>query len=94
MRMVGYGRVSTDHEEQRDSLEHQQAFFQDFARARGHTLVRVYADQGISGKWLKSGTASSKCSGTRSEGSSSWWWSRTSPASPGTPWTPWRASAG
>ena len=47
MRMVGYGRVSTDHEEQRDSLEHQQAFFQDFARARGHTLVRVYADQGI-----------------------------------------------
>lgn len=44
MRMVGYGRVSTDHEEQRDSLEHQQAFFQDFARARGHTLVRVYAD--------------------------------------------------
>ena len=51
--MVGYGRVSTDHEEQRDSLEHQQAFFQDFARARGHTLVRVYADQGISGKWLK-----------------------------------------
>lgn len=27
MRMVGYGRVSTDHEEQRDSLEHQQAFF-------------------------------------------------------------------
>ena len=53
MRMVGYGRVSTDHEEQRDSLEHQQAFFQDFARARGHTLVRVYADQGISGKWLK-----------------------------------------
>lgn len=32
MRMVGYGRVSTDHEEQRDSLEHQQAFFQDFAR--------------------------------------------------------------
>ena len=53
MRMVGYGRVSTDHEEQRDSLEHQQAFFQDFARARGHTLVRVYSDQGISGKWLK-----------------------------------------
>ena len=53
MRMVGYGRVSTDHEEQRDSLEHQQAFFQDFARVRGHTLVRVYADQGISGKWLK-----------------------------------------
>ena len=47
MRMVGYGRVSTDHEEQRDSLEHQQAFFQDFARARGHTLVRVYADQDL-----------------------------------------------
>lgn len=51
--MVGYGRVSHRPREQRDSLEHQQPFFQDFARARGHTLVRVYADQGISGKWLK-----------------------------------------
>ena len=92
--MVGYGRVSTDHEEQRDSLEHQQAFFQDFARARGHTLVRVYSDQGISGKWLKKRDGFLQMLRDAERGSSSWWWSRTSPASPGTPWTPWRASAG
>lgn len=53
MRMVGYGRVSTDKEEQLDSLEHQKMFFGQFALQHGHELVHVYADEGISGKALK-----------------------------------------
>lgn len=94
MRMVGYGRVSTDHEEQRDSLEHQQAFFPGLRPGQGHTLVRVYADQGISGKWLKKRDGFLQMLRDAERGELCWWWSRTSPASPGTPWTPWRASAG
>lgn len=51
--MVGYGRVSTDQERQLDSLEHQVAFFTQFAQTHGYRLVKVYADEGISGKQLK-----------------------------------------
>lgn len=53
MRLVAYCRVSTDHEEQLDSLENQKTFFEDFAHLHGHELVRIYADEGISGKQLK-----------------------------------------
>ena len=52
-RMVGYGRVSTDQDRQLDSLEHQVAFFTQFAQTHGYQLVKVYADEGISGKQLK-----------------------------------------
>jgi len=52
-RMVGYGRVSTDEEKQLYSLENQLAFFQEFAHSHNYQLIRIYADEGISGKQLK-----------------------------------------
>lgn len=53
LRMVGYGRVSTDEEKQLDSLENQILFFSQFAQSRQYKLIQVYADEGISGKQLK-----------------------------------------
>lgn len=49
--VVGYIRVSTVYQAERGlSLEAQRAMIQDWARARGHGDVRIYADEGISGK--------------------------------------------
>ncbi len=53
MRIAAYCRVSTDKEEQKDSLAHQKEFFGEYARKNGHELVRLYADEGISGTSLK-----------------------------------------
>lgn len=53
IRMVGYGRVSTDEEKQLYSLENQRIFFEEFAEKYNYKLVHVYADEGISGKQLK-----------------------------------------
>lgn len=49
MRIVAYCRVSTEKEEQLESFEHQKQYFQDFAKLNGYELVRIYADEGISG---------------------------------------------
>lgn len=53
MRMAAYCRVSTEREEQLSSLENQREFFYDYAKKCGDTLVKIYADQGISGKSMK-----------------------------------------
>lgn len=53
MRIAAYCRVSTEKEEQLDSLEHQKEFFEEYAVKNGHELVRLYADEGISGTSLK-----------------------------------------
>lgn len=53
MKIAAYCRVSTDKEEQLSSLEHQREFFAAYARRNGHDLVRLYADEGISGTSLK-----------------------------------------
>ncbi len=53
MRIAAYCRVSTDREEQKDSLAHQKEFFQEYAKKNGHELFRLYADEGISGTSLK-----------------------------------------
>ena len=53
MRIAAYCRVSTDKEEQKESLRHQKEFFAEYARRNGHALVRLYADEGISGTSLK-----------------------------------------
>ena len=53
MKIAAYCRVSTDKDEQLDSLEHQKEFFTEFAVQNGHTLVQLYADEGISGTSLK-----------------------------------------
>ena len=53
MRIAAYCRVSTDKDEQLDSLHHQKEFFVEYAKRSGHELVRLYADEGISGTSLK-----------------------------------------
>lgn len=53
MRIAAYCRVSTEKEEQLDSLHHQKEFFTEYAEKNGHKLVRLYADEGISGTSLK-----------------------------------------
>lgn len=53
MRLAAYCRVSTDKEEQLQSLEAQKKFFSDFAAKNSHVLVKLYADEGISGTSLR-----------------------------------------
>ena len=53
MRMAAYCRVSTEKEEQLSSLENQREFFEQYADKEGDTLVKIYADEGISGKSMK-----------------------------------------
>lgn len=56
MRIAAYCRVSTEKEDQLDSLAHQKEFFLEYAEKNGHELVRLYADEGISGTSLKKRT--------------------------------------
>lgn len=45
LRVAAYCRVSTDKEDQRNSLAAQQAFFLDYIQAQpGWTLVGIFAD--------------------------------------------------
>lgn len=50
MRVACYCRVSTNKDEQLDSLENQVEFFSDLCREKGYELYRIYADEGISGR--------------------------------------------
>ena len=53
MNIVGYCRVSTDTSDQLNSLIAQKQFFEEYAKKNGHNLVRIYADEGISGTKTK-----------------------------------------
>ncbi len=53
MNIAAYCRVSTDKEDQLNSLETQKKFFEEYAEKNGHNLVRLYADEGISGTKTK-----------------------------------------
>lgn len=53
MNIAAYCRVSTDTRDQLNSLEAQKRFFTEFVQKSGHTLVRLYADEGISGTRVK-----------------------------------------
>ena len=53
MNIAAYCRVSTDKEDQLNSLEVQKAFFAEYTTRTGDTLVRLYADEGISGTKIK-----------------------------------------
>ena len=53
MRMAAYCRVSTEKDEQLSSLKNQKEFFEQYAAKSGDTLVKIYADEGISGKSMK-----------------------------------------
>ena len=47
MRIAAYCRVSTDKDEQLDSLNHQKEFFVEYAKRSDHELVRLYADAAV-----------------------------------------------
>ncbi len=53
MNIVAYCRVSTEKEDQLNSLDAQKKFFSEYAEKQGHTLVKIYADEGISGTKIK-----------------------------------------
>lgn len=53
MNVAAYCRVSTDKTDQLNSLETQKKFFTDFTEKNGYNLVRLYADEGISGTKIK-----------------------------------------
>lgn len=53
MNIAAYCRVSTDKADQLNSLEAQKKFFVEYAEKTGHTLVRLYADEGLSGTKVK-----------------------------------------
>lgn len=53
MNIAAYCRVSTDKEDQLNSLEAQKKFFADYTKRTGDNLVRLYADEGISGTKIK-----------------------------------------
>lgn len=53
-RVVAYCRVSTDHEDQKNSLENQKLYFEEYVNQhKDWKLIEVYADEGISGTSLK-----------------------------------------
>ena len=53
LRVAAYCRVSTDKSDQLNSLEAQKKFFTEYTEKNGHNLVRLYADEGISGTKTK-----------------------------------------
>lgn len=53
MNIAAYCRVSTDKSDQLNSLDAQKKFFKEFTNKNNHNLVRLYADEGISGTKIK-----------------------------------------
>jgi site-specific DNA recombinase len=53
MNIAAYCRVSTEKEDQLNSLEAQKKFFTEYTQRTGDILVRLYADEGISGTKTK-----------------------------------------
>ena len=53
MNIVAYCRVSTDKEDQLNSLETQKEFFLEYTKRTGDNLIKLYADEGISGTKIK-----------------------------------------
>ena len=53
MNIAAYCRVSTDKADQLNSLEAQKEFFSEYTNRTGDNLVRLYADEGISGTKIK-----------------------------------------
>lgn len=53
MNIAAYCRVSTDKEDQINSLEAQKEFFSEYTKRTGDNLIQLYADEGISGTKVK-----------------------------------------
>ena len=51
--VVAYCRVSTDKEDQLNSFEAQKAFFSEYAKRNDLNLIKIYADEGITGTSTK-----------------------------------------
>ena len=56
MNVVAYCRVSTDEQDQLNSLQTQKDFFEAYAAKHGMNLIHIYSDQGISGTKTKNRT--------------------------------------
>ena len=68
MNIAAYCRVSTDKEDQLNSLETQKEFFGEYCNRTGDRLVNVYADEGISGTKTRNRTAFLQMMGDAEEG--------------------------
>ena len=53
MNIAAYCRVSTDKSDQLNSLETQKEFFLEYTKRAGDNLIKLYADEGISGTKIK-----------------------------------------
>ena len=53
MNIAAYCRVSTDKEDQLNSLETQKEFFLEYTKLTGDNLIKLYADEGNSGTKIK-----------------------------------------
>jgi DNA invertase Pin-like site-specific DNA recombinase len=53
LKVVAYCRVSTNKEDQLNSLDAQQRFFEDYSKKNKYNLVKIYADEGKSGTKIK-----------------------------------------
>ena len=53
MNIAAYCRFSTDKEDQLNSLETQKEFFLEYTKRTGDNLIKLYADEGISGTKIK-----------------------------------------
>ena len=50
LRVAAYCRVSTDKDDQKNSFEGQKSYFESYIKSKSDwTLVKIYADEGISG---------------------------------------------
>ena len=47
MNIAAYCRVSTDKEDQLNSLEAQKNFFAEYTKRTGDSLIKLYADEGM-----------------------------------------------
>lgn len=56
MNIVAYCRVSTEKEDQLNSLDTQKKFFEEYATKNNYNLIKIYADEGISGTKIKNRT--------------------------------------
>ncbi len=53
LNIAAYCRVSTDKSDQLNSLETQKEFFLEYTKCTGDNLIKLYADEGISGTKIK-----------------------------------------
>ena len=52
-RVVAYCRVCTDKDDQLDSLEAQEEFFKEFIKQNNYNFIKIYADEGLTGRQIK-----------------------------------------